>query len=126
MKHKLSGFILVVLKLFHFFGARCSSNIQSVRRKEESQRQTDRQTDRYLAEGVCSVTCKAKYRYVMMSGKAAQFISLFLVCSHTVVIPPVTFPNQKKLRPFKPPFLLTLCLITEPTTMVPFSCKMFS
>jgi hypothetical protein len=96
MKLKLSGFIHVVLKLFHFFGAHCSSNIQSVKREEES----DRQTDRHLEDGVCSVTCKAKYRDVMLSSETVQFTSLFLlthtVCSRTVAIPPVPFPQPKE------------------------------
>jgi hypothetical protein len=46
------------------------------------------------------VTCKVKYWDVMLSSEAAQFISLCLlqhtVCSHAVVIRPVTFLQPKE------------------------------
>lgn len=97
MNLKLSRFIHVVLKLFHF-SAHVLAPIFRVCGGKKNY--INKQTDRHLAEEVCSVTCKAKYRDLMLYSEAVQFISLFLlrhmVSSHAVVIPPVTFPQPKE------------------------------
>jgi len=81
-----------------FFGPHCSSKIQSVRRKEESRRQTS------CGGGTFSDV----YRDIMLSSEAVLLISLFplkhMVCSHAVLSPPATFPKPKETPFFQASF----------------------